>query len=93
MSIGCNRFKKSLLGAKPETLYMPTHKKNAQIFKCKILKSYRQDGKPRYRVNLPKELMELDVAKRTHFYATVEIDTVWLEATFSVRSNGERRET
>lgn len=71
---------------------MPTHKKNTQIFKCKILKSYRKDGSPRYRVNLPKALMESDVAKSTHFYATVEIDTVWLEIIFILNDKQKKKE-
>ncbi len=66
---------------------MPTHRKNARIFKCKILKTHRKDGEPRYRVNLPKALMESNIAKNTHFYATVEIDTYRKEIIFALEEN------
>lgn len=61
---------------------MPTFKKNTQIFKCKILKLTRKDGEPRYRINLPKAIMESEIAKRTHFYLQAEIDTFREEIIF-----------
>ena len=60
---------------------MPIHSKHAGFFKCKILKTQRKDGEYRYRINLPKSLVES--VKRGHpLHGRFELDPTTSIITF-----------